>query len=112
MCTACVQALIERPCPLRRLQATNITSTTLSISWEMFNETHHLEIIYGHVVKRCSAPIGLPRKLVIANNSVTSRTLTGLNEDSRYTIIVRAINTEDYTVDTITVDTLTAGENG
>ena len=77
----------------------------------MFDETRHLEIVYGYVIKRCSAPIGLPRKEVIANNTVTSHTLRNLNEDSSYTIIVRAINTVGYTVDTITVDTLTAGEN-
>ena len=39
-----------------------------------------------------------------------SHTLSNLNEDSRYTIVVRAINTAGSTNATITADTLTSGE--
>ena len=106
----CIQRLITRPCPLRNLRVIRVTSTALTISWQRFDTTHHLEIIYGYVVKRCSAPIGLPRKEV-TRNTATSRTLTGLPEDSSYTIIVQVVNsTGSSTVDTLTVETLTAGE--
>jgi hypothetical protein len=42
-------------------------------------------------------------------SSVRSHTLRGLNEDSRYTITVRAINTVGSTIATITTDTPTIG---
>jgi predicted phage tail protein len=42
-------------------------------------------------------------------SSVRSHTLRGLNEDSRYTITVRAINTVGSTMATTSADTLTSG---
>ena len=60
---------------------------------------------------RCSAPHGAPRTDNISDGSMRSHTLRGLNEDSRYTIIVRAFNNEGSTMETIMADTLTSGRN-
>jgi predicted phage tail protein len=46
---------------------------------------------------------------MLDGSSVRSHTLTGLNEDSRYTITVRAINTMGSAIATVTADTLTSG---
>ena len=76
----------------------------------MFEGTHRLEIVYSYSVKRCSAPIGAPQKDVIADNSITTHILSGLNEDSKYTISVRSINAVGSRTDILTADTSTAGE--
>ena len=108
--TACNQTATENlPCPLQNLQVT-VNSTVLIIRWQMFEGTYRLEIVYSYSVKRCSAPIGAPQKDVIADNSITTHILSGLNEDSKYTISVRSINAVGSRTDILTADTSTAGE--
>ena len=92
------------------LQVTTNTATTLTLTWMASGDIDRFEVTYSYTVKRCSAPQGAPRTDTISDGSVRSHTLTNLNEDSSYTITLRAINTAGSTMDTITADSLTAGE--
>ena len=85
------------------------TATTLHLTWTASGDIDHFNVTYSYTVKRCSAPPGAPHTETISNGSVRSHTLRSLNEDSSYTITIRAINTAGSTVDTITADTLTSG---
>jgi hypothetical protein len=53
---------------------------------------------------------GGPVTVNITDGSVRAYTLDNLNEDSRYTIIIRAINTEGFTMATVIANTSTTGE--
>ena len=89
---------------------TTPTNTTLMLTWTASGDIDQFEVTYSYTVKRCSAPQGASHTDTISDGSVRSHTLRHLNEDSSYTITVRAINTGGSTMDTITADTLTAGE--
>ena len=88
---------------------TTPTATTLTLTWITSGDIDRFEVTYSYVVKRCSAPQDSPYTDTISDGSVRSHTLRNLNEDSSYTITVRAINTAGSTMDTITADTLTSG---
>ena len=96
---------------MSNLQVTTPTATTLTITWTVSGFIDRFEVTYSYTVNRCSAPQGAPRTDTISDGSMRSHTLRDLNEDSSYTITVRAINDEGSTMATITVDTLTAGES-
>ena len=95
---------------LSNLQVTTPTATTLTITWTVSGSIDRFEVTYSYTVNRCSAPQGAPRTDTISDGSMRSHTLRDLNEDSSYTITVRAINTAGSTMETITADTLTSGE--
>ena len=96
--------------PVTNLQVTTPTATTLPITWMAFGTINRFEVTYNYTVNRCSASPGGPITDTISNGSVRAHTLSGLNEDSSYTITVRAINTAGSTMATISANTLTAGE--
>jgi hypothetical protein len=101
------------PGGIRNLQLTTpITATTLTITWDASSGfLDRYEVTYSYTVKGCLAT-GSPVTINIPDTSLSSytHTLRGLNEDSRHTITVRAINIVGSTMATITGDTLTAGE--
>ena len=100
------------PSPVTGLQATSPTTTTLTITWTVSGSIERVEVTYNYTVNRCSAPQGAPRTDTISDGSMRSYTLRDLNEDSRYTITVRAFNTAGSTMATVTADTLASGEAG
>jgi hypothetical protein len=66
------------------------------------------EVKSNFTVKKCSSTGG--PVTVDINSSMTSHTLRGLNEDSSYTITVKAINTVGSTMATVTAETLASGQ--
>jgi hypothetical protein len=101
------------PGPVRNLMLTTpITATTLTIMWDASSGfPDRYEVTYSYTVKGCSASGG-PSIENISDVSKSSYTyiLRNLNEDSRYTITVRAINAEGSTMATVMSDTRTAGD--
>ena len=107
----CMQtmSIIGRIPIVSNILSTAPTATTLPITWTVSGSIDRFEVTYSYTVNRCSAPQGAPRTDTISDGSTRS-TLRDLNEDSRYTITVRAISTAGSTMETITADTLTSGE--
>ena len=106
-----VSLLVESaaPGPVTNLQMTTPSATTLPIIWTASGTIDSFQVTYSYSINRCSEQ-GTSVTDTITDGSVRAHTLSGLNEDSRYTIIVRAINTAGSTMATVTADTLTAGE--
>ena len=100
-----------RPGPVTGLQVTTRTDTTLHITWTVSPDIHidRFEVTYSYTVNRCSAPTGAQRTDNITAGSTRSHTLTGLNEDSSYSITVRAISNEGSRMATVAADTMTSG---
>ena len=96
--------------PVSNLEVTTPAATALTISWTASGSIDRFEVTYSYTVNRCSASPEAPVTVSITDVSVRERTLSGLNEDSSYTITVSAIRGEASTMATITADTLTAGE--
>ena len=94
---------------LSNLQLTTHTATTLTITWTVSGSIDRFEVTYSYTVNRCSAPQGAPCTDTISDGSMRSHTLRDLNEDSSYTITVRAINSAGSTMATIMADTLSSG---
>ena len=92
---------------LGNLQTTS-TADTVTITWTASGVIDRYEVTYSYTVNGCSA-IGGPVTVTISDGSMRSHTLRNLNEDSRYTITVRAINTAGSAMATVTADTLTSG---
>ena len=93
---------------VRNLQVTTPTATTLPITWTVSGSIDRFEVTYTYSVNRCSTR-GPSLTDTISDGSMRSHTLRDLNEDSRYTITVRAINTAGSTMATVTANTLTSG---
>jgi hypothetical protein len=85
------------------------TATSLTITWTVSGDIERFEVTYSYTVKRCSATGGSVTAN-IADGSVRSYPLNDLNEDSRYTITVRAIYSGGSTMATVMGDTMTAGK--
>ena len=98
------------PGEVTNLQMTSSTATTIHITWAVSGYVNYFEVIYNFTVKRCSAPPGEQHTGNIFNGSARSYNLTGLNEDSNYSITVRAINNEGSTNATVSANTLTSGK--
>ena len=95
---------------LSNLQFATPTATTLPITWTVVSGAiDRFEVTYSYTVNRCSAPQGAPLIDTISDGSMRSHTLRDLNEDSRYTITVRANNALGSTTATIMANTLTSG---
>ena len=86
------------------------TATILPITWTVSGDIDRFEVTYNYTVNRCSALQGASHTDTITDGSVRTHTLSNLNEDSSYTITVRAINIAGSTMATIRADTLTDGE--
>jgi hypothetical protein len=88
---------------------TTPTATSLTITWTASGDIERFEVTYTYTVNRCSATGG-PVTANITDGSMRSYTLNGLNEDSRYTITVRAIYSGESAMATAMGDTMTAGK--
>ena len=97
------------PGPVINLRVTTRAATILTITWAMSGDIDRFEVTYSYTVNRCSAPQGATQTDMISDSSMRSHTLRDLNEDSSYTITVRAINDEGSTMATIMADTVTSG---
>ena len=100
-----------RPGPVTGIQVTTHTDTTLHITWTVSADIHidKFKVTYSYTVNRCSATQGAQRTDIINVGSTRSHTLTGLNEDSNYSITVRAINNEGSTTATVSANTIISG---
>ena len=92
---------------IRNLRVTASTATTLAIAWTVSGSIDRIEVSYNYIINRCSTQ-ATSRTGPISVGSV-SHTLSGLNEDSNYTITVRHINAAESTMATVTANTLTSG---
>ena len=92
---------------MSNLQVTTPTATTLPITWTVSGFVDRFEITYSYTVNGC-LETGGPITINI-DGVIRSYTLEDLNEDSSYTITVRAINSAETTTATVTADTLTSG---
>ena len=90
------------------LQATSSTVTTINISWSVTGFVDHFQVSHTHTVKRCSE-VGSPGMETISDSSARAHTLSNLEEDSSYTITVRAINTAGSAMAVVTASTLPTG---
>jgi hypothetical protein len=85
------------------------TATSLSITWTVSGFIDQFEVTYRYTTNRC-LDTGGPVTVYINDGSVRAHTLNYLNEDSRYTITVRAINTEGSPMASVIANTSTAGK--
>ena len=79
-------------------------------TWTVSGSIDRFELEYRYTVNRCLGTGG-PLTVNISDVSVRSYTLRDLNEDSSYTITVRAINTAGSTMAMTTGSTSTAGKS-
>jgi hypothetical protein len=93
------------PGPVSNLQVTTRSATAITITWTASGVINGFEITYNYTVIGCVGTGGP----ITVNVTGGSHTLMDLNEDSRYTITVRAINTLGSTMATTSADTLTSG---
>ena len=100
----------DPPGPVNNLQVASHTATSLRITWAVSGTIDRFEVTYNYTVKRCSAPQGAPRTDTISDGTKRSYTLRDLNEDSRYTITVRAINIAGTRM--VTTSTAGTGQSG
>ena len=101
--------LTALPDPVSHLEVIAFNATTLSINWTVSGEIDYINITYNYTVKSCSAMQSTPLSYIMLNSTVRSYILKNANEDSSYTITVRAINTIGSSKNMTTVDTPTAG---
>ena len=93
---------------MRNLHVTTLTTTSLTITWTVSGSIDRFVVTYTYIVNRCSTR-GVSRTDTISDGSMRSYTLRVLNEDSNYTITVRAVNSAESTMATVTANTLTSG---
>ena len=101
----------DPPGPVNNLQVASTTATSLRIAWVVSGFIDRFEVTYSYTVKRCPAPQGEPRTDTIFDGTMRSHTLRGLNEDSSYTITVRAINIAGTRMVTSMAETGQSGKN-
>ena len=91
------------------------TATTIAIGWTLSMESdmiiRNFEFTYSYTVRRCLSPPGASRTDSISNGTMRSHTLSGLNEDSDYTITVRAFSEYEISMGTIIATTHTSGNH-
>ena len=111
--TLCIVSMIgQPPGNVVNLVAHSPTATTIFLTWNVTGNIfiEIFEISYSYTVNTCTAPAE-SNMVTISDGTRRSHTLSGLNEDSQYTITVTAINSEGNTSNTTTANTLTSSEN-
>ena len=98
------------PGPISNLRATG-SATSITITWMQSMDIFidRFVVTYRYTVMRCSAPPSASRTDPISDGTRRSHTLSGLNEDSDYTITVRAINDVGSSMTTTVIATPTSG---
>ena len=110
--TLCIVSMIgQPPGNVVNLVAHSPTATTVSLTWDMTGDNfiERFEVSYSYTVNTCTASAG-SGMVTISDGTRRSHTLSGLNEDSHYTITVTAINSEGQTMATTTANTDTLSE--
>ena len=102
-----------RPGPINGLRVTVHTATSITITWTQITNIFidRFEVTYSYTVWRCSASPSASHTDSISDGTMRSHTLSGLNEDSDYTITVRAINDAGSSMATTTATTDTSGNH-
>ena len=97
---------------MSNLAAMSLTATNISITWNVTAAIfiENFEVVYNYTINTCTAPPGSSSMDTISDGTMRFHNLSGLNEDSEYTITVRAINSVGSTNATIVINTTTAGE--
>ena len=85
-------------------------TTSISLAWMASGSIDRFEVTYNYTVNRCLEQGPSMIETITRGSARRTHILSDLNEDSSYTITVRAINTVGLTMDTITADTLTASK--
>jgi hypothetical protein len=93
---------------LSNLQATTLNATSINLTWTVSGFISQFQVTYSYTIKNC-LEMGGPLTVTIINGSERLYTLRGLNEDSDYTITVRAFSIIESTMATTSADTLTSG---
>ena len=85
------------------------TSTTIVLSWTQSGTVDRYTVSFTYTIRRCgSGPVSESKE--ISDGNARSFTLTGLEEDSDYTITLTAISASaQLTSNQITTTTTTAG---
>ena len=101
-----------RPGPLITLRVTGHTATSITITWTSSTSVIPItgfEVTYSYTVRGCS--ISGSGADSISDGTMRSHTLSGLNENSDYTITVRAINDVGSSMATTTATTTDTSGN-
>ena len=109
LCLVIILVAVGPPGPVSNLRVTSSTATTLTITWTVTGSIDRFEVKYNYTVNRC-LETGGPVLVTVSDGSMRSSTLRDLNEDSSYTITVRAINTAGSMMGTTMADTQTSGK--
>jgi hypothetical protein len=83
-------------------------ATSLHITWTVSGFIDRFEVTHRYTINRC-LDAGGPVTVNINDGLMRAYTLDNLNEDSRYNITVRAINTEGSRMASVIANTSTAG---
>ena len=88
------------------------TSTTISLSWEQRGQpVDRYRVSYSYTIMECRSEPVMAGHVEIEDGNVTSFTLTGLEEDSNYTVVLTAIRSNRRAhSDEIHTQTRKAGE--
>ena len=91
----------QPPGNIVNLVAHSLTATTISLTWDVTGDIfiERFEVSYSYTVNTCIAPAG-SGMVTISDGTRRSHTLSGLNEDSQYTITVTGIISEGRTSNT------------
>ena len=91
----------QPPGNIVNIVAHSLTATTISLTWDVTGDIfiERFEVSYSYTVNTCIAPAG-SGMVTISDGTRRSHTLSGLNEDSQYTITVTGINSEGRTSNT------------
>ena len=103
---------VTQPDPTIGVTAIATTARSITITWihstAIFID--RFEVTYSYTVRRCSPPISGSGTGSISDSTRRSHTLSGLNEDSDYTITVRAINDVGSSMNSTTATTDISGK--
>ena len=91
----------QPPGNIVNLVAHSPTATTISLTWDVTGDIfiERFEVSHSYTVNTCTATAG-SGMVTISDGTRRSHTLSGLNEDSQYTITVTAINHQGRTSNT------------
>ena len=92
------------------LVANSPTATTIHLTWDVTGDIliERFEVSYSYTINTCTATGS--DMVTINNGDIRDQSLSGLNEDSQYTITVTAINSEGSTENTTIANTLSSSE--
>ena len=82
------------------------TSTTIALSWtQSGSSVDSYTVFYNYTIRRCGSGRRMSGSEEISDGNTRNFTLTGLEEDSDYTVILTAPNTTGQLTFSITTNT-------